>query len=456
MSRPTAAGGEFAVIVPRSEDASDDRGALTPTDEGADMPGEKSVTEPRKNAQASGKSARAGRSPDRKKAARAARQVADKRIEEGATDGEVRVGALVATSPVGFLIVQAGKIVFMNPEQERIFGKIPIPFDLEKVDPLVHRGDREAFLRLFREDCVLNEPRSGTSLRLFPRGRPAGSAEFAWFQCRAVPIRYRDRDAVLVNMVDVAQARDVELSGAVGGPAALERLAARIAHEIRNPLSGINFDISALEKLIEEAEALDAEKRRMARRIVGSLRKNSDRIEAVVRGVMGIARTHAPQFVPSDLNRCIRAAVARSSTDLRRSGVHIRAHLAEGLPAVQFDPRLLEEVILNLVANAAQALSPVEGPREIELSSVEGDGRLVIRVGDSGPGVPEADREKVFGSFFTTKRGASGIGLSFSKRVIDDHGGTLTVGTSHLGGAEFRIELPVAQPGADRQDGSGS
>lgn len=401
------------------------------------MPGEKTVPEPRKNA-------------------RAARQAADTRIAEGATDGEVQFGALVANSPVGFLIVQAGKIVFMNPEQERIVGKIPVPFDLEKLDPLVHRGDREAFRRLFREDLALKERRPEASLRFFPGGRPAGYAEFAWFQCRAVPIRYRDRDALLVNMVEVARARGIEPGGAVGGPAALERLAAGIAHEIRNPLSGINFDVSALEKLIEEAEGLDAEKRRMARRIVESLGKNSDRIEAVVRGIIGIARTHAPQFVPSDLNRCIEAAVARSATDLRRNGVHIRTHLAEGLPAVQFDPQLIEEVLLNLLANAAQALSRVEGPREIELSSVERDGRLVIRVGDSGPGVPEANRGKIFDSFFTTKRGASGIGLSFGKRVIEDHGGTLAVGTSHLGGAEFLIELPVAQPGADRRDGSGS
>jgi signal transduction histidine kinase len=85
----------------------------------------------------------------------------------------------------------------------------------------------------------------------------------------------------------------------------------------------------------------------------------------------------------------------------------------------------------------------------MEVSSGVQDRRIVIRVSDSGPGVPPAIREKIFDPFYTTRKDGYGIGLSFSRRVISDHGGTLKVDTSRWGGAEFRIELPVeAEPEA--------
>ncbi len=364
-------------------------------------------------------------------------------------DTEERFRSLVANSPVGFLVVQGRNVLFMNSELERIFGKIPVPFELKKLDPLVHRDDLEAFLRLFRDDPGVREPRGEGFLRVFPHGRPRGSAEFAWLHCRAVPIRYRDRDAVLVNTIDVTKARGTERSGAGDTTKFLEQLAAGIAHEVRNPLSGINLNLSSLEKLIGEAVALDAEKRRKARRNVESLRENSARIEAVIRRVTGFSHRHAPRLVPSDLNRCIEAAIALSTTVMGPNGVRIRTELAEGLPCIQADPELLEQVLLNLLSNAGQAVSRSGGPKEIEVASGEQGGRLFVRVADSGPGVPEGIRDKIFSPFFTTRRGGTGIGLAFSRRVIAEHGGSLTVGTSRLGGAEFRIELPAARDRAE-------
>ncbi len=241
------------------------------------------------------------------------------------------------------------------------------------------------------------------------------------------------------------------VAGAVGdGVACLEELAARIAHEIRNPLSGINLNTASLEKLVGEAAALDDETRRAARDIVKFIRNNSDRIEAVVRRVMAFSRLRAPRFVRSDLNRCVAAAIELSATALGRNGIRVRTHLAEGLPALEADPRLLGQALANLLANAADAVSEVDGPKEIDIVSGAEDGRLVVRVADSGPGVPESIREKIFSPFFTTRQGGTGIGLPFVHRVIAEHRGTVTVGTSHLGGAEFRIELPLAQPRAIR------
>ena len=110
---------------------------------------------------------------------------------------------------------------------------------------------------------------------------------------------------------------------------------------------------------------------------------------------------------------------------------------------VRADPRLIEQVLLNLISNAVQAMGSRDGPRRIEIASSTEEGRIVLRVSDSGPGVPTRLRTKIFDPFFTTRKDGYGIGLSFSHRIVSDHGGSLTVGKSCWGGAEFRIELPI-------------
>jgi two-component system sensor kinase FixL len=98
---------------------------------------------------------------------------------------------------------------------------------------------------------------------------------------------------------------------------------------------------------------------------------------------------------------------------------------------------------MNLIANAAQAMENAAAPKTIEVSSVVEERSIVIRVADSGPGVPQEIRDKIFDPFYTTRKDGYGIGLSFCRRVIEDHGGVLKVGHSRMGGAEFRIELPL-------------
>jgi C4-dicarboxylate-specific signal transduction histidine kinase len=129
---------------------------------------------------------------------------------------------------------------------------------------------------------------------------------------------------------------------------------------------------------------------------------------------------------------------------LREREIAVRKDLAADLPACHADPRLIEQVLINLIMNAYQAMEGMEGSKHLEVASAFLEGRIVIRVSDSGPGVPLALREKIFDPFFTTRKEGSGIGLSFSHRIIGDHGGTLRVETSRWGGAEFRVEIPGA------------
>jgi signal transduction histidine kinase len=107
------------------------------------------------------------------------------------------------------------------------------------------------------------------------------------------------------------------------------------------------------------------------------------------------------------------------------------------------DPTLIEEMVLNLLNNAAGAMKPMAAGKKIVVtSSVEGGG-IILTVSDSGPGIASEIKDKIFDPYFTTKSEGTGIGLSISHRIVTDHGGSLTVSDSELGGAEFRIKIPI-------------
>jgi signal transduction histidine kinase len=106
---------------------------------------------------------------------------------------------------------------------------------------------------------------------------------------------------------------------------------------------------------------------------------------------------------------------------------------------------LIEQVILNLITNAAEAMKDILKEKKIEISTSRQDDNIRITVSDSGPGIPPSLRQKVFDPFYTTKSGSSGIGLSLSHRIIQDHKGRLCVSESKGGGAEFTILIPIRE-----------
>ena len=145
-----------------------------------------------------------------------------------------------------------------------------------------------------------------------------------------------------------------------------------------------------------------------------------------------------------EINKPIEDALSLSSVMLRKSGIRIVARLSEGLPPCMADPQLIEQVILNLVTNAAEALQGVEGKKEIMISSFSNNRGIVVSIADSGPGVPPSMARKVFDPFITTKENSTGIGLSLCQRIINDHGGVLRLSSSKvLGGAQFSFTIPL-------------
>jgi len=348
---------------------------------------------------------------------------------------ENRFRDLVENSLAGILLIQDNAIIYRNPEQKRLFGPLPPHFrpdaftgvhpeDLEKVEA--------AYGRVSRGEAASVD----VDFRFYPQQGGDGTQAMKWVYCRASRIEYQGRDTVLVSMIDITRNRELEQIVRVQDKmSSLGRVAAGIAHEIRNPLSGINIYLDTLAKIYERGENME-----MVGEIIAQVQDASRKIESVIRRVMDFARPGQPQLLMVDVNQPVENALSLCAAALRRDGVGLEKDLASDLPRCRLNASLIEQVMLNLLTNAAEALRQVEAKRISVRTALEKEA-VVIRVGDSGPGVPEWLRDKVFDPFYTTKTEGTGIGLSLCQRIINDHNGTLTVEKSGWGGAEFVIAL---------------
>jgi PAS domain S-box-containing protein len=366
-----------------------------------------------------------------------------KRMESALRESEARFRSLVEDLPIGICILQEGRIVFANPEQERLF--CPPSASVPAVRSLnIHPEDAPVFEALCRTRTPVNPLAKETDLRLLPRGEEDAAGEMRWVRCKAGSVRYEGRDAVLLSMMDVTRAKDLEHLVAVQERlASLGQFSAGIAHEIRNPLSGINICLSSLEQIVGQSAEMDPADRTRSIEIMEKTKAASTRIATVIQSVMDFSKPTPRRLVPVNLNHLAGKAVRISAAVLQKHGIAVSEELAPDLPRCLADPSLMEQVVLNLITNAVQAMETLDGPRRLAIVSSAENGRVVLRVSDSGPGVPPRIRGKIFDPFFTTRKAGYGIGLSFSQRVVTEHGGSLTVGTSRWGGAEFRIELPL-------------
>ena len=353
-------------------------------------------------------------------------------------ESEKRFRDLVENSLTGISIVQDNQVVYQNQAQERLLGPLPRSYllaDFEKI----HSEDVETVKQLSQRIDNREIQMLETNFRFYTKGPKKGSKNLKWVYCRALLTEYRGKEAILVNMSDMTKAKELEhLLTIQDKMASLGRVAAGMAHEIRNPLSGINIYLNTLKKLHHKTGSEEKVKQ-----IIGQIQSASHKIESVIRRVMDFAKPGEPKLALIDLNRPVTEAINLSAVTMRKSGVTLEKNLSENLPPCNADPTLIEEMVLNLLNNAAGAMKTMaEGKKIVVTSSAEDDG-IILTVSDSGPGIAPEIKDKIFDPYFTTKSDGTGIGLSISHRIVTDHGGTLTVSDSDLGGAEFRIEIPI-------------
>jgi PAS domain S-box-containing protein len=229
--------------------------------------------------------------------------------------------------------------------------------------------------------------------------------------------------------------------------AAVGELVAGVAHEVNNPLSSI----SAFAQLLLRDDGLSSPQRDS----IEVIRSETTRASYVVKDLLAFARRSEPRREPVDVNSVVERTLRLRSYQFAASRVTVETRLGDDLPAVLGDARQLQQVCLNLVTNAAQAMASRGGGVLTIVTRAESDGREVaLEVSDTGPGIPESVRARIFEPFFTTKAEGegTGLGLSVSYGIVGTHGGTIAIASSSPAGTTFRVTIPAldsVSPAAD-------
>jgi two-component system, NtrC family, nitrogen regulation sensor histidine kinase NtrY len=218
--------------------------------------------------------------------------------------------------------------------------------------------------------------------------------------------------------------------------AAWREVARRLAHEIKNPLTPIQLSAERLQRHFAGAPAAT---RALVEECASTIVTEVESLKGLVDEFSQFARMPAPKTVPTSLTALVDDTLALYAGLF--ADVRFERQYPPGLPPVRVDPEQLRRVIINLVDNAVEAMER-RGRITLEASHDPSVGVVRLVVADDGPGIPAADREKLFMPYFSTKRRGSGLGLAIVRRIIAEHGGSIDVGDNHPKGTRFTIELP--------------
>jgi C4-dicarboxylate-specific signal transduction histidine kinase len=221
-------------------------------------------------------------------------------------------------------------------------------------------------------------------------------------------------------------------------------LAASIAHELNQPLAAVVTTAETCLRWLERELPDVDHARAAARRIV----RDGNRASEVVRRIRAMVRKALPERTALNINDIIRDVLSLMEAELRKSGVVIHAALADDMPNMQGDRTLLQQVFVNLVTNAIESMTLIDGEhRLLKIESVQqSDGMVAVDVRDTGAGIADDTRERLFDAFVTTKENGMGLGLSICRSIVEAHGGSLSVTTASPRGAVFHVTL--SQSGA--------
>jgi hypothetical protein len=334
--------------------------------------------------------------------------------------------------------------ITFSDELYRIFEfEKDLPITLEQIGARVHPED----LPLLAEK--IQRARAGTDdhdyeIRL---QMPHGRVKYLRTAMRGA--RYRDgRQECLGSVQDITEHRLSEEAlgrlrselARVSRVTSLGAMTASIAHEVNQPLAGIITNASTCLRMLAADPPNVHGARETARRTI----RDGNRAADVITRLRALFSKKAITFEPVDLNEAAREVIALSWVDLQRSRVVLRTEFANELPLVGGDRVQLQQVIMNLLRNAADAMSGVDDrPRQLVIrTETDEDDHVQITVQDAGVGFSSQGTEQLFEAFYTTKSNGMGIGLSVSRFIIENHGGRLWAAPNDGPGASFSLSIP--------------
>jgi C4-dicarboxylate-specific signal transduction histidine kinase len=231
------------------------------------------------------------------------------------------------------------------------------------------------------------------------------------------------------------------------------QLSASIAHEINQPIAAVIANANAgLRWLGAQQADLDE-----VRQALGRIVRDGTRAGEVIGRIRALVKKVPPRrelFL--DINEAIREVIALTRTETQRNAVRLQSRLADDLPFVSADRVQLQQVMINLIINAIEAMAGAgDGPRELTIvSGIDDADDVLVEVQDTGPGLDPEKLDRLFQSFYTTKPDGIGMGLAISRSIAEAHGGRLSAAPNNPRGAVFRLTLPVEETPAGNRERS--
>jgi PAS domain S-box-containing protein len=282
------------------------------------------------------------------------------------------------------------------------------------------------------------------------RFRPAADGEYRWFLVRGVPLR--DPHGKIVKwygtLTDIEERKHAEQErerlrqleddlSHINRVSMLGEMAASLAHEIKQPIAAAMTSAnSCIEWLAHEPPNLDR-----ARAAAAKIDKYGNRAAEIIDHIRSLYRKSPPQSELIDVNEIIHEIFTLLQGEAIRYSIAMRSELADELPKVEADRVQLQQVFMNLMLNAIEAMRDEGG--ELTVKSQRQDGQLLFSVRDTGPGLPVGKVDQIFSAFFTTKPQGSGMGLAISRTIVESHGGRLWATANDGRGATFGFTLPT-------------
>jgi PAS domain S-box-containing protein len=370
-----------------------------------------------------------------------------KRAEQALRESEAKFRAAIdGIAGLVAIMAPSGELEAVNGPIIEYFGRTAEELKNWGTSDAVHPEDLPRVLKSYKTSLATGTPfHQELRLRRF-------DGEYRWFENRGAPIRdetgritrwycllvdIEDRIRALERLhqlqSDFAHMNRVSMMG---------ELAASLSHEIMQPIASARNNARAAQNFLDMQPLELGEIREALRCVVG----DTDRAGDIVDRIRDHIKKAPLRKALCDLNVAIDEVVGLARSAIVQNGVSVQSRLAEGLSPVPGDRVQLQQVVLNLILNAVEAMSSVEaGARELLISTEQDYTGVRVALCDSGPGIDAAHLERVFDAFYTTKPKGSGMGLSICRSIINAHGGRLWAETNEPRGTVFQFTLPSAE-----------